>query len=67
MLTAKQLKGIATTGGFDTYSDELYELASALLNLSTAKSMTPYTETWTDGYDDADEVGAEWRRQMNKD
>lgn len=27
----------------------------------------PYTETWTDGYDDADEMGAEWRRQMDKD
>lgn len=26
-----------------------------------------YTETWTDGYDDADEMGAEWRRQMDKD
>ena len=65
MLTAKQLKGIATTGGFDAYSDELYELASALLTISSAKQ--PYTETWTDGYDDADEMGAEWRRQMNKD
>ena len=27
----------------------------------------PYTETWTDGHDDADEVGAEWRRLMEKD
>lgn len=26
-----------------------------------------YTETWTDGHDDADEVGAEWRRLMEKD
>ena len=67
MLTAKQLKGIATTGGFDNYSDELYEPASALLMISSAKSREPYTETWTDGYDDADEMGAEWRRQMNKD
>lgn len=26
-----------------------------------------YFETWTDGHDDADEVGAEWRRLMEKD
>lgn len=31
------------------------------------KLSEPYTETWTDGYDDADEMGAEWRRQMDKD
>lgn len=65
MLTAKQLKGIASAGGFNSHSDELYELASDLLTTSSAKQ--PYTETWTDGYDDADEMGAEWRRQMDKD
>lgn len=65
MLTAKQLKDIVSADGADSYSDELYELAAALLATSSAKQ--PYTETWTDGHDDADEVGAEWRRQMNKD
>lgn len=27
----------------------------------------PYFETWTDGHNDADEAGAEWRRLMEKD
>ena len=67
MLTAKQLKAIAKTGGYDEFSEKTYKTASALLALSVADSQIPYTETWSDGYDDADEMGSEWRRQMEKD
>ncbi len=74
MLTPKQLKGIAKTGGFDSHSDELYEIASAMLSMSANRQ--PYTEVDGCEYVENDDgrnfqdpacIAEEWRRQMDKD
>lgn len=67
MLTAKQLKAIAKTGGYDEFSEKTYKTASALLALSVVKSKMPNNEIWLSDDDVVTEMDIEWRRQMEKD
>ena len=67
MLTAKQLKAMAKTGGYDEFSEKTYETASALLALSVVKSKMPNNEIWLSDDDVVTEMDIEWRRQMEKD
>jgi len=76
-MTNEQIRDIALANGFklkeqpdgrQDLNPYVYDFARALLDSNVVRNRKqPYVETWTDGYNDADEMGAEWRRQMDKD